>query len=179
MWSHSRRWLKVFQVRSHSIHMPSMMSHVWACVVCPRFVSLLFISHFYFASFTIYLFSVRHNFHNVVTAEGYNHCTHAQWGVLHRGDIQSSHSLNPHLLSTMTVYIHTEHAFSPIVMTICSHSFTDARSAMAQEKDSRHVVTQSQKVSSEIELRRRGFFKRFEFLVCSRFSNTHKVWLYM
>ena len=26
-------------------------------------------------------------------AEGYNHCTHAEWGVLHHGDIPSSHRL--------------------------------------------------------------------------------------
>ena len=32
-------WFKVSQVRIRSFHMPSMMSHVWACVVCPRVVS--------------------------------------------------------------------------------------------------------------------------------------------
>ena len=61
-----------------SIHMPSMMSYVWACVVGPRFVSLLFISHFYLFSFTVYLFSVLHNFHNVVTAEGWKTIAHPQ-----------------------------------------------------------------------------------------------------
>ena len=40
-------WVKVSQVRSRSIHMSSMMSHVGACVVCSRFVFFLFLSHFY------------------------------------------------------------------------------------------------------------------------------------
>ena len=44
--------------------------------------------------------------------------------------------------------VQKQHAFSPIVMTICSHSSADARSAMAQEKDSRHVVTRSHNISS-------------------------------
>ena len=38
-------WLKVSSVRIRSIHMPSMILHFLACVVCPRFLSLLFISH--------------------------------------------------------------------------------------------------------------------------------------
>ena len=84
----------VAQGVSYSIHMPSTMSHVWACDVCPRFVSLLFISHLHLFSFTVYLFAVPHiNFNNVVTAEGYNHCTHAQWGVLLRGDTQPPHTV--------------------------------------------------------------------------------------
>ena len=79
-------------MQSHFFHMPSMISHVLACVADPRFVSFLFISHFYLFSFTVYLFSVRHiNFHTVVTAEGKNHCTHAQSRVLLRVDFQSPH----------------------------------------------------------------------------------------
>ena len=63
--------LKVSQCAFHSIHMPSMMSHVWACVCCLFvFVSFLFLYHFYLASFTVYVFSVRHTIFNVVTAEG-------------------------------------------------------------------------------------------------------------
>ena len=50
-------WPKVSQCAFHSIHMPSMMSNVLACVCCLFvFVSLLVLSHFYFASFIVYLF---------------------------------------------------------------------------------------------------------------------------
>ena len=60
-----------------------MVSRVWACVACSRFVSLLFISRLYlFFSFTDYLFSVLHTFHNVVTAEGNTRCAFARSGVL-------------------------------------------------------------------------------------------------
>ena len=48
------------------------MSHVWAFVVGPRFVSFLFISHFYFFSSTVYFFHVRHTISNVVTALTHN-----------------------------------------------------------------------------------------------------------
>ena len=48
----------------HAIHDVMCLS-----VVGPRFVSLFFISHFHFFSFTVYLFSVRHTIFNVVTAE--------------------------------------------------------------------------------------------------------------
>ena len=53
----------------------------------------LYLSPLFFSS-TVHLFSdLDINFHNVVTAEGQNHCTHAHWGVMHRGDMQSSHRL--------------------------------------------------------------------------------------
>ena len=88
-------WFKVSQCAFHSIHMPSMMSYVWACVCC-LFVfvslSLLFLTLFYLFSFTVHLFSVLHTIFNIVTGMGWNHCTHAQWGVLSRGGIQSSHT---------------------------------------------------------------------------------------
>ena len=64
-------WLKVSQLAFHSICMSSMMSHVWACVVCSRFVFFLSLSlsRLYFLSI-VYLFSVLHtNFHNVESAE--------------------------------------------------------------------------------------------------------------
>ena len=40
----------------------------------------------------------------------------------------------PHLLSTMTVYILTQHAFRPTVLTICSQSFTDAQAPQRLKK---------------------------------------------
>ena len=39
--AHTTLWLKVSLVRIHSICMSSMMSHVWACIVCSRFVFFL------------------------------------------------------------------------------------------------------------------------------------------
>ena len=49
-----------------------------------------------------------------------------------------------HAVHTYTV------VFSPILLTICSQSFTDidAHSALAQEKDPRHIVTHSHNISS-------------------------------
>ena len=49
-----------------------------------------------------------------------------------------------HVAHTYTV------ALSPMVLTICSQSFTDidARSAMAQERDPRHILTHSHNISS-------------------------------
>ena len=47
---HTTLWLKVSLVRIHSICMSSMMSHVWACVVCSRFVFFLSLSFLYFLS---------------------------------------------------------------------------------------------------------------------------------
>ena len=79
-------WLKVSQCAFHSILMSSLMLCVWAFVGRSLFLSLLFL-------FFFYLFSVRHSILNVVTVEGENHCTHAEWEVLPHGDIQSSHRL--------------------------------------------------------------------------------------
>ena len=88
--AHTTLWLKVSLVRIHSICMSSMMSHVWACVVCSRFVFFLSLSRLYFLSI-VHLFSVLHiNFHNAGSAD---HCTHAQRGVLLHGDAQPSHRL--------------------------------------------------------------------------------------
>ena len=49
----------------------------------------------------------------------------------------------------MTVYIHTEHAVSPIVLTpsVLTHQDTE-HFATAQENDARHTVTHSHKISS-------------------------------
>ena len=91
-------WLKVSQCAFHSIHVPSMMSHVWVCVCCLFvFVSFLFLSHFYLF-FSVYLFSVRHASFHVVTAEGQNHCTDAQWGVLPLAIYNSLTGYEPKLL---------------------------------------------------------------------------------
>ena len=59
-------WFKVSQCALHSIH--DVIHDVICCLFV--FVSLMFLSHFYFASFIVYLFSVRHTIFNVVTAEG-------------------------------------------------------------------------------------------------------------
>ena len=78
-------WLKLSQVRSHSIHMPSMMSDVWACVCCPFvFDSLSCFSHT--STFSLSPSSMSS------PPRVKNHCTHAQWGVLPRGEKESSHS---------------------------------------------------------------------------------------
>ena len=63
----------------------------------------------------------------------------------------ANHARGGVLKSTLVVdndSVHTQHAFSPMVMTICSHSSTDARSAMAQEKDPQHIATHSRSISS-------------------------------
>ena len=75
----------------------------------------------------------------------------------------ANHARGGVLKSTLVVdndSVHTQHAFSPTVMTICSHSSTDARSAMAQEDDPRHIVSHSRSVSSF-----------FLFLIVSLFSS--------
>ena len=86
--AHITLWLKVCLLHMHFIYMSSMMSRVWAFVVffCIVFFSPSRASTF---SLTVYLFSVLFiNFHVVGTAEDWNHCTHAQRGVLLRGDTQ-------------------------------------------------------------------------------------------
>ena len=90
--AHTTLWLKVSLVRFQSICMSSMMSHVWARVVCFRFV-FFSISCLYFLS-TVYMFFFLHiNCHNVESVEDQNHCNHAQWGVLHHGDAQHFQNL--------------------------------------------------------------------------------------
>ena len=60
-------WLKVSQrahsLHPHAIHGVTCLSVRW---LFPRFVSFLFISHFYIFSFRVCLFSVRHTIFNVV-----------------------------------------------------------------------------------------------------------------
>ena len=60
-------WFKVSQCALHSIHDVIPWCHLLSLRVC---LSLLFLSHFYFVSFIVSVFSVRHTIFNVVTAEG-------------------------------------------------------------------------------------------------------------
>ena len=72
------------------------------------------------------------------------------------GDFNVAHHVRGGVLESTLVVdndsVHTQHPFSPIVMTICSHSSTDARSALAQEKDPRHIATHSHKISPPLKV---------------------------
>ena len=71
-----------------SVVLPSMMSHVWTCICCFFvFVSFLFLTHFFLFSFTVHLLWRALPLQCLQLRET------KQWGVLHRGDIQSSHRL--------------------------------------------------------------------------------------
>ena len=85
--------LKVSQFAFHSIHMPSMMSHVSAFVVssCLSLSCFSPSSTFSLSQSTCSLSGTPSSMSSPPTVK--NHCTHAQWGVLPRGDIQSSHRL--------------------------------------------------------------------------------------
>ena len=76
----------------HSIFMPSMVSG-WLFVACVLDLSFsVFLSFVYLFSSHFYLHSDLHSFH-VDRAKGKTRCAFAQWGVLHPGDIHSSHRL--------------------------------------------------------------------------------------
>ena len=73
--------------------------------------------------------------------------------------------LKPHLLLTVTVYIHTQHAVSPIVLTpsVLTHQDTDAHFATAQENDSRLLL------HTVIKFHHFHVFSFFLFLIFSFF----------
>ena len=80
---------------------PSSYHHDVCLIVCwlrPRSVLLLFLSVVYFLSSLSYLYSDQHFLSNVNSVEGFSHCTFAQRGVLHHGDIPSSTGNEPNVL---------------------------------------------------------------------------------
>ena len=70
-----------------------MSSCVWPCVVSLRFDPFLSFECLYFLSILFISSVLLIILHVVETAEQYNPCAHAEWGVLHRGDAQPSHRL--------------------------------------------------------------------------------------
>ena len=92
-------WLKTSQgSRCPSARFIPSSCHPW-CVFERSLVAFVLSFSCFSPSFisslphSTYLFFAQHSIFNVDNAEGKNHCTHAEWGVLPHGDIQSSHRL--------------------------------------------------------------------------------------
>ena len=89
VWTDAPHWQKSLM---------HMSSHVWACIVS-FFVFFFFLSCFYFLSHCLLVLCLAHQLRCGRNRRGKTHCTHAQWGVLLRGDTQPSHKNNTYVLT--------------------------------------------------------------------------------
>ena len=89
--SHTMCLCSAYSYHLHAIHDVCLI----VCWLRPRSVLDLFLSVVYLFSSLSYLYSEKRFISNVNSVEGINHCAFAQWGVLHHGDLPSSHMGKP------------------------------------------------------------------------------------